>query len=419
MEISALSFASPEQALVLSPEFQSHFSDSTDTEVLSGRIRRFPSKIMPPFWNEYNRSQSKFNKMTTTSDDLPRTDDSGCRAKCSVLGRDGCSRKNFMLDFDEIAKNNKFGMDKKKIFKLRCQENCMHMVEISFLNQNEIVLRFLDDSAKTGQIQMESPLVKRPNIVVEFMKFQAKFKAPGKLAYIFGGLLKNRNGFQCKIDYERIRNCMRDFFKDRCASHSLGQLNDFELLYFGIFVFKKNFTKWSRDAFDIARLQKSETKKRKEHFLKFILKKLFKYLNAQNRHFFGDKNKEIIQRMKSIFFEGARRNSRRDPSSNRMENLGKILSSNAAFKRFYDSSDINSIISDLFREYSRKPMDTLINNHINRLKTYMDEETDPQKRIAHFVKMIFNLKKKKLKNMWTFREFQQAQEVLHYIMTIN
>ena len=62
-------------------------------------------------------------------------------------------------------------------------------------------------------------------------------------------------------------------------------------------------------------------------------------------------------------------------------------------------------------------MDTLINNHINRLRSQMERESDPKKKVNSFVKMIFGLKKKKLKNMWTFAEFKQAQVVLNYIMT--
>ena len=406
--------------LVLPPELLSTFSDSTDTEAMSYRYHGFPHKFVTPFWNDFNLSPKQSLKMSTEINDSKRMNKimstSVSPPKMSHL----CSDNQHLLDLDVIAKHNNFCANQKKgIFNLRCKKNCLHTVEITFLNDNEVIVRFLDKFAQIGKVQIERSLVKKRNIVLEFMRFFGLFKDPNKLSHLFGGYLNKRNRFHCSINYENIRNCMMDFFKNKSIDESVHQLNDFEFLYFGVFILKKNFNDWSADKFDLNKLQRSETKKRKEHFLKFILKKLFKYLNAKNRNFFGKKNKDIVQRMKSIFFEGIKRNPKRDPSSNRMENLGKVLSSNVEFKNFYDKSDIDQVILELFNEYSKKPMDTLINNHINRLKSYMDKEPDPQKRTVHFVKYIFKLKTKKLKNMWTFQEFKQSQEVLNYIMSSN
>jgi hypothetical protein len=405
--------------LILPIELQSKSSESTDIDAFSFQ-RRFQREFVSPFSRghgmNFNMQSSLFMRSEGYIKPKPIRKPTANFKNMEIFSK----QNDHLLQIQGFGKHNKYGVQTKpKIFKMRCKKNCLHTVEVSPLNDNEILIKFLDDHSRDPQIHVNSSHMKQDNIIVEFFKFCNSFKDINKVTYLFSGFLNKRNKFQCHINYENIRNLMMDFFKNKPLINSDYQLNDFEYLFFGIFILKKKFNNWSIDSFDLDKLQKSDTKKRKEHFLKFILKKLFKYLNLKNLHFFGEKNKEIIERMKMIFFEGTKRNGKRDPNSNRMENLGKILSSNKKFKEFYDKSDIDEIIEILFKEYSKKPMDTLINNHIYRLRSQMERESDPKKKINSFVKMIFDLKKKKLKNMWTFAEFKQAQNVLNYIMTSN
>ena len=404
--------------LILPPELQSKCSDSTDFDGISPGLRYSQSHFSPYFRKnfDFQRTPSLFVKSEGQTMPKHVIKKPIAQKNMKILSRG----KDHLLEIHNLVKHNKSGIEEKKeIFKIRCKKNCLHTVEVTRLNGEEVLIAFVDGHFKEPELHVRPSNLNKNNIIVEFFKFCNMFKDINKLTYLFSGFLKKKNNFQCVINYENIRNLMMDFFKNKPLANANYHLNDFEYLYFGIFIIKKNFNNWSIDEFDLAQLQKSETKKRKEHFLKFILKKLFKYLNLKNLHFFGEKNKEIIERMKMIFFEGPKRNVIKNPKSNRMENLGKILSNNKGFKEFYDNTDMDAIILELFQEYSKKPMDTLINNHINRFRTHMENELNPKNKINQFVKEIFNLKKKKLKNMWTFQEFKQSQEVLNYIMCSN
>ena len=405
--------------LILPFELQSKSSDSTDIDANSHRLF-LPPNLISPLWNVPTQSALPYSSFLMKSGAprifAPQSQSPEMLHKKQMME----THNDHLLDFPEFVKHNNFGLQqKRKVYQIRCKNNCMHSVVVWRKKENEVLYQFVDNQVKNSKVSVPRSQVDKSNIIVDFLQFLANHKNATNMVNLFSGRLKSRNGFQCQINYENIRNCMMDFFKNKPLKDSLEQLNDFEYLYVGIFILKKNFNDWSIENLDLKLLQNSETKKRKEHFLKFILKKLFKYLNNQKLEFFGEQNEEIIEQMKSIFFEGSNRKGFKGPTSNRMENLGKILSKNVAFKKFYESTNMDGIISDLFQEYSKKPMDTLINNHINRLRSDMEACLDPHKRVNHFVKMIIRLKKKKLKNMWTFREFKQALEVLDYIMSSN
>jgi hypothetical protein len=307
----------------------------------------------------------------------------------------------------------------KQILKMRCQKNCMHTIEVLRKGENELVIKFVDQHHKKTKMVIPNEERNHGQIILEFVKLETDLKEKEQKVRLFSGRLSKRNKFKFEINYERLRECMGSFFKNKPMGDIMKELNDFEYLFLGMFILNKRFVDWSMESFDLNVLQVSETRKRKEHFLKFLLKKLFKYLTTQGHEFFGKKNKEITDRMKSIFFEGTRRKKYGDPSSNRMENLGKVLSNNTRFKEFYRKQDMNQVLHELFEEYSSKQMDTLINNHVNRFRGGMEQETDSRKKIPTFVRLIMDLKKKKIKNMWTFKEFQQAKDVLDYIMSSN
>lgn len=425
--------------LVLPPELVSNVSDSTDSEPAGFPFGRFAPKFVPPFWGDFHISPAKpspreasLGKSHWSPMQASRLSTAHSAHPKPFSPRPPHCPENHVLDLSRLARGNRLNFcPQKMIFPLRCARNCIHKVEATYLAPGEVILRFLDEDKRPAEIAMEPSLKKRRHVVLEYLRFVAlvrdaklpnqsrqspKNKAKAKrLVMMFTQQLGERNRFAFSVNYEHVRNAMMDFFKNKPVKASLGLLNDFELLFFGVFLLKKNFADWSDERFDLAKLQRSETKKRKEHFLKFLLKKLFKHLSAKKQHFFGDKNKDITDRMKSIFFEGQRR-TRRDPRSNRMENLGRLLATNSDFIKFYHQADKDALVRELFAEYSNRAMVTLINNHINRLKTHMDEESHPERRILRFVEYVFKLRHKKLKNMWTFTEFCQAKDVLHYIL---
>ena len=338
-------------------------------------------------------------------------------SKISKIEDDFCSMKS-MGNFNDhvlklISDHSTTQEGDKKIFKLKCKKDCLHKIEVVYLRKGEVLINLVDENVSQKHAFLRPSLINTSDIVIEFFQFLNDFKNVKPAALLFSGRLRKRNNFQFEINYERIRTALISFFQYQDIEKATAKLNDFEYLYLGIFVFKKNFVKWNMQGLNFRVLQRSETKKRKEHFLKFILKKLFKYLNSQKLYFFGDQNKKINDRMRSIFFESTRRR-RDDPNSHRMENLGKLLSSNDKFREFFDNADMDEVISKLFKEYCDKQMITLINNHIARLKAKMEEKTDNV--FLGFVETILALKKKKLKNMWTLIEFKQAQKVLEYIM---
>lgn len=411
--------------LQLPIELQSKSSNSTFDDALPGPFGAFlPPLMEPKFPAHLNlRPRPRADSRLLLRSGKPREVPANFK---TVASAQQLSPKNWEMDHvldlrGHRARNKKGGACSRQILKMRCRQNCLHMIEVTRTASDEILIKFLDGHGHKPRINVPVGQSKRGQIVVEFINFNLGAEKPEQKVRLFAGRLCKRNGFECKINYERIKRCMQAFFKNEPLEEAIRLLNDFEYLYMGMFLLKKNFVDWDPENLDLLRLQKSETRKRKEHFLKFILKKLFKHLNTQNRDFFGDKNKKIIERMKSIFFEGSRRQKFKDPSSNRMENLGKILSSNEGFRQFYNRTDMTQVTKELFDEYARKPMDTLINNHINRFRASMEAQSDVKshEKVARFVRLIMDLKKKKLKNMWTFREFEQAKDVLDYIMSSN
>ena len=72
--------------------------------------------------------------------------------------------------------------------------------------------------------------------------------------------------------------------------------------------------------------------------------------------------------MKSIFFETTKKSIQKNskllnkPNKNRMDRLGILLASNLKFKEFYEKSNMDLIILEIFNEYCEKPMKKLITN---------------------------------------------------------
>lgn len=418
MQANPVEFKKQHQPLQLPIELQSKSSDSTIGD--SRRTQNLSSlNSIFPFRNV--RSKSKNDSEVFLSSGKTRVLEPGIQSR--ILGPNIQSSgyvTDHFLNLDLDVEHNKNGNTcSRQILKMRCRRNCVHTIEVLRKGKDELIVKFLDHNLKTPKVLVSGVESSRSQIVLEFVKLEVELKDFEHKERLFSGRLNKRNGFRFQMDFERLTQCMKSFFKNKPMEGILKTLNDFEFLFLGVFILNKRFVDWDTETFDIGLLQVSETRKRKEHFLKFLLKKLFKYLTTQGLEFFGKKNKEITERMKSIFFEGSRRKKYGDPSSNRMENLGKVLSNNSGFKEFYRKRDMNEVLKELFAEYSSKQMDTLINNHVNRFRSNMDKETDPQKKIETFVNLLFKLKKKKIKNMWTFKEFQQAKDVLDYIMSSN
>ena len=299
--------------LILPVELQSKSSISTDIDKFPF-LRGFSNQIPFFSWTSpetFSSSAQTFhlNSGKPRTFPVPRTKNSSQKMTRKMTGFN-----DHLLEIQKRTKHNKsFNFKEKKVFKMRCRDNCLHSVEVFYKTENEVIVRFLDKCPKKSETLLNPAFCKKDNIILEFFKFCSKFKNNSNMVNLFAGSLSKRNSFDCPINFENIRNCMMDFFKNKSIRVSSSKMNDFENLYFGIFILKKNFVHWSLEDIDLEKLQNSETKKRKEHFLKFILKKLFKYLNNQNLFFFGNKNKEIVERMKEIFFEGGSKGKKKIP----------------------------------------------------------------------------------------------------------
>ena len=285
-----------------------------------------------------------------------------------------------------------------------------------------MIVTFIDNQRKIPEICLYEPKIKSINIVLEFSKFSTILKISKKQINLFIKILERRNNYKFSINFKNIYQIMIGFFQNKPLRDWTLDLNDFENLFLGVFIIKKKFLQWSDKEYNLISLQQSKTKKRKEHFLKFILKKLFKYLKNKKLSFFGKNNENITQQMKSIFFETTNKSIQKNskllnkPNKNRMDRLGILLASNLKFKEFYEKSNMDLIILEIFNEYCEKPMKKLITNHIERFKNYMEIDLNQNQKIKYFVKMIFKINRSKQKIMWTFQEFKQAQIILDSIL---
>lgn len=367
----------------------------------------------------------ELNKTNTTKDPLSLgntpslSPEKNLDFKISPSIKSFCSINQIQETNDHMLKISNFIQNKdgqkEKCFDLKCGKRCSAEMEIKLLKKNMMLLNVKNNypNAPMPNIFVNPKFFSQADIAVEFFQFFSDFKTSKWKELMFSGRLKKRNNFKFTIDYNLLEQFMLNFFQRKDISTFVPQMNDFEYIFVSIFLYKKNFLKWSSFQIDFYELQYSESKKRKEHFLKFLLKKFFKYLSSKKKDFFGEGNSQITKRMKSIFFESNRR--RKDnPNNNRMENLGKILTKNQEFKNFYDNCDIDAVIKEIFIDYSERQMKTLIQNHISRLREDMKKNVGNQ--FLAFSNAIFGLMKKKLKIMWTYTEFEQAKNVLDRIL---
>jgi hypothetical protein len=366
--------------------------------------------------NNEQSKQSEFKSSECLFTSPEKTDQS---KECLTPKKDFCSIENekqknshtVSLSAVDLTQSQK----KKKKLNLQCDKKCGHQMEVNYLHKDAFLLNMKGkrNELSPPNIFLNPPLFSRSDIAVEFFQFSSDFKDSKWKELMFAGRLKKKNNFKFGIDYQLLEMTLLAFFQMKNIQAYTKKLNDYEYIFISIFLYKKNFLKWSSYNIDFNELQFSKSKKRKEHFLKFLLKKFFKYLSGQKQDFFGEGNSKITNRMKSIFFESNKRR-KDDPNSNRMENLGKILSQNKKFKEFYDSCDMDSIILQIFNDYNERQMKTLVQNHIARLKEDMKKNVGNP--FLAFSNVVFGLMKKKLKIMWTFMEFKQAQEVLDAIL---
>jgi hypothetical protein len=387
-----------QERLVLTPPskfLEEKIDNSDSTEIHNKKDFKFGPCLSS--FSKRNMVSSRFSASKSSLFSITNTqDDDGCLINVSQTNLSQFENKT-----------------KKLIFE--CDKTDQHQMEISYVSKRAFLINLKSEknSPELGNVFLDPPLLSKSDIAVEFFQFNSDFKQSKWKELMFAGRLKKKNNFKIAIDYNLLELTLKAFFQMKNIGPYIANLNDYEYIYVSIFLFKKNFVNWSNYDIDFYKLQSSRSKKRKEHFLKFLLKKFFKYLSDQKLYFFGDKNCQIKNRMKSIFFESNKRR-KDDPISNRMENLGKILCQNEKFKEFYDSCDIDKIIKTIFEHYCEKQMKKLVKNHVMRFEEEMKLNLgDP---FLAFSNVIFNLMKKKLKIMWTYMEFKQAQEVLDLIL---
>lgn len=325
------------------------------------------------------------------------------------------SKEGSSIKLNLSVMSSKTNESQEKLFNLECDKNLNCRMQVNKLSKDCYFLTLKDKNKLCADpfMTMHPSFFDRSDIAVEFFQFASDFKSSKCKELMFAGRLKKKNNFKFEIDYQLLEMTLLSFFQMKNIAPYISKLNDFEYIFISIFLYKKNFVKWSNYNIDFNELQRSKSKKRKEHFLKFLLKKFFKYLSLNKKDFFGENNSKITNRMKSIFFESNRRR-KDDPNSHRMENLGKILTKNEDFKKFYDETDMDIIIKEIFNEYSERQMKTLVQNHISRLKEEMKKNVGNP--FYTYSKNMFGLMKKKLKIMWTYTEFKQAQEVFDMIL---
>ena len=188
---------------------------------------------------------------------------------CSLINKK--EEQEHILNFSMSHVNHKNA--KKKNFKLQCNKKCENKMEIKPLGKRAYFVNFKNERADSTipNIYLGSSFISKCDIAVEFFQFASDFKNVESKELMFSGRLKKKNNFQFSIDYQLIEMTLLSFFKMKNIGPFMSKLNDYEYIYIAIFLFKKNFLKWSSYNIDVYELQKSTSKKRKEHFLKFLL----------------------------------------------------------------------------------------------------------------------------------------------------
>lgn len=197
------------------------------------------------------------------------------------------------------------------------------------------------------------------------------------------------------LDTEKIRMFLLVFFQNKPILEISSRLNSFEEIYISILLLKKDYKFKEGNSVSFSNMQILETNKRKEHFIKFILKRLIKKLGRdESTCFFGEKNSEALNIMTKIFFEGVRRNNDSpayetewDPKKkkfvtkkkclsdinneyflgkrkNRLEMLFALLKTNKRFAEFITPERLRTICAEMFLEYKSKELVGLVDSFI-------------------------------------------------------
>ena len=202
------------------------------------------------------------------------------------------------------------------------------------------------------------------------------------------------------VNPEKIRMFLLLFFQNKTLRPLLKELNPFEEVFVSILLLKKDYRFMKADHVSFSEMQVIETQKRKEHFVKFILKRLIKKM-ARRREtwFFGPKNREALDIMTKIFFECSPSKDRKhvlfgvwdeskqlfrqrrkstitrlrvemiESRKNRLDMLFELLKTNLRFRDFLTPERLKGLCGEMFIEYKRKELVNLVDTFVQDLES--------------------------------------------------
>lgn len=86
------------------------------------------------------------------------------------------------------------------------------------------------------------------------------------------------NNYTKKFRFDLIKDFFIKFFQNKKIINELEECSDYELTFILAILYKKNFDDFNLNELNIFELQSSKVSKRKDHLIKFLLKKIFKYI---------------------------------------------------------------------------------------------------------------------------------------------
>lgn len=210
------------------------------------------------------------------------------------------------------------------------------------------------------------------------------------------------------VNPEKIRMFLLLFFQNKTLRPVLKEMNPFEEVFVSILLLKKDYRFVPKDHVSFAEMQVIETQKRKEHFVKFILKRLIKKMaRRRETSFFGPKNREALEIMTKIFFECSATQNRKqvlfkvwdeskqafrqrrksaitrlrvemiESRKNRLDMLFDLLKTNFRFRDFLTPERLRTLCGEMFIEYKRKELVNLVDTFIQDLESkFCSNETN-------------------------------------------
>lgn len=298
---------------------------------------------------------------------------------------------------------------------------------------------------KTGQVDKKVGTEKKfENTLLEtwkiFKKIKFKRKTPEvkniKKRMLQEMLIQSREKF--RVNIELIRTFLHKFFKRQSLFETHKKLNIFEETYVSTLLLKKCFKISDSGDLRFETLQRAGTSKRKEHLIKFLIKRIIKEMNKDPMlHFFGPNNIELRNFLIAMFFERSgklltrmawdsdkkkfvpektlRRRSRKDSKSQR-KNVGltesespSVISNrlvrgvstilqNEQFRAYLTEEKLSALVFKIYKDYVGYELPNLLNNFICQLNKKFGFDEDYVFKKENPFEMSVNKNKKIIEN---------------------